>query len=591
MKRNFAIILGLLLVFPLLKAEDTDVKYTNDSVARVSNLSGNAFIQRASDVGYEECVLNTPITEGDRLGTTEGRAEVYFGRANYIRMDNETKIDFLNLPKKDDELVRIRVWSGSIYLDVAGLAKEKDIEIHTADTSFYILDKGLYRIDVKENTETEILVFRGLIEAAGEDGSILIKAGQRLEVAEGRFSSRPSQFVAAANDAFDRWNDTRSIEVTKLVAKQYLPTELEDFEYELGQYGDWMNVPPYGNVWVPRGMGDDWRPYYNGRWTWLPLTSWTWIPYEPWGWAPFHYGRWHWGVGMGWYWIPTSFWGPGWVDWWWDNDYFAWAPLSWWGYPGVFMDGRYYGDRAWDRYPHNSRALTVIRRDQLRAGNISQVALRGDSLKGLTSMSLSNKTLTLRPVGSKTFVQPITGKKIMLRNDGSSSSLKDSGASVGSTRSIRSESLGSGRTAKSGEAKSDKASSSSRTKSERKIRKKDGGSDTSFSRSGGAGTSVNGSGITRRGDLGYPSSSTIGRGRYIREYDNPWRNPSLGGLYRYFSGDRYTSSSRGSSSSGSRITSRSSGSRSSGSRSSVSRGSSSRGSSGSHSSGGVHTKR
>ena len=310
--------------------EPGEVEYTNDSVARLSFLAGNAFIQRASDIGFEECVVNTPVTEGDRLGTTDGRAEVHFGRGNFVRLDNETKIDFLNLPKKGDDTVRIRVWSGSVYLEVSNLAREKGMEIHTADTSFYVLDEGLYRIDVKENTDTEVLVFRGLVEAAGEEGSILVKGGQRLEAAEGRFPSRPSQFMAAANDGFDRWNDSRNIEASKRLPKRYLPNDLEDFEYELGQYGDWMYLSPYGNVWVPRGIDEGWRPYSNGRWTWLPLSGWTWLPYEPWGWSTFHYGRWHWGVGLGWYWIPTSFWGPGWVDWWWDDDYFGWAPISYW---------------------------------------------------------------------------------------------------------------------------------------------------------------------------------------------------------------------------------------------------------------------
>jgi hypothetical protein len=125
---------------------------------------------------------------------------------------------------------------------------------------------------------------------------------------------------------------------------------------EINEHGDWQYLAPYGYVWVPRGMGGDWRPYWNGRWGWLPLTGWTWTPYEPWGWAPFHYGRWHWGVGMGWYWIPSSFWGPAWVNWWWDDYYFGWAPMSWWGYPGILYGGRYYG-RGWEGYyPWDSRA-------------------------------------------------------------------------------------------------------------------------------------------------------------------------------------------------------------------------------------------
>jgi len=599
MKKLFGTLLVLLLVFPLLAEEET--KYTNDSVARLSHLTGNTFIQRASDIGFEECVLNTPITEGDRLGTTDGRAEVHFGQGNYIRLDNETKIDMLSLPKKGNDSVRIRVWAGHVYLDIANLVKEKNIEIHTADTSFYVLDEGLYRVDVKENKDTEVLVFRGLIEAAGEEGSILIKAGQRLEAVEGRFGSRPSQFVAAASDTFDRWNDTRNTEVSKRLAKKYLPNEMEDFEYELGQYGDWMNMPPYGNVWVPGGIDAGWRPYSNGRWTWLPLTGWTWLPYEPWGWATFHYGRWHWGMDFGWYWIPTSMWGPAWVDWWWDNDYFAWAPLSYWGYPVVIVDGMFYGHHYGDYYPYNSHALTVVHRDQLRAKNLSEVALRGDSLKGLSRMSLSNRSLEVRPLSGRTLVQPIEGRKVLLRTGEKSLGTIQGDDRGGEIRTLNPQNLGKGK----GEAKGEpKSAAPAKGATEKKIRKKDESSSNRFgSPWDGAGSipGLNGESeglITKRSVYGYPASPTIHSGKSVRDYDygHTERSSFLSRIIRSFSGEDYSprNSSSSSSSSGSRISSKSGsgsssrGSSSSGSRSSISsRGSSS---SGSHSSGSIRKK-
>lgn len=110
-------------------------------------------------------------------------------------------------------------------------------------------------------------------------------------------------------------------------------------------------------------MADDWRPYYYGRWVWVPLTGWTWVPYEPWGWVAFHYGRWHWAVGIGWYWIPHYAWGPAWVSWWWDMDYFCWAPLGWYGYPVVVINNVFY-DRYTGAYPIHSRALVAVRKDQ-----------------------------------------------------------------------------------------------------------------------------------------------------------------------------------------------------------------------------------
>jgi|GEM_PF-329777 len=502
-------------------APSQETKYTNDSIARLSFVTGKTFIQRASDLGYEEGIVNMPVTEGDRIGTADGRAEIRFGRGNYLRLDNDTKVDVLNLPKQGDDIARIRVWSGSVYVVVGTLAKEKGIEIHTADSSFYVLDRGVYRIDARENQDTQIFVFNGLIEAAGEEGSVLVKAGQRLDVAQGRFDSKPSTFMAVADDSFDRFNESRDSEVGREYAQRRLPEDLQDFEGELDQYGHWAYVAPYGNVWVPGDVGEDWRPYWNGRWTWLPLSGWTWIPYEPWGWATFHYGRWHWGVGLGWYWIPTSLWGPGWVDWWWDDFYFGWAPLSWWGYPAVLLGNSFYGGYYGGYYPHTSRALTVIRRDQLKGPNVSRVALRGDSLKSLNRMSLSNRTLSLRPAGTRISVQPLDGKRVMIRSSGSSGLVPSKGTSARTLRrpstSTSSGSRGSNpaRVSSSGSSKSsDRSASGESRRISRPSTSKSSGSSSGKSgspaRVGKSGSSTKSSGTARNSGSSSKGSSSKG---------------------------------------------------------------------------------
>ncbi len=601
-----------------------DVKYTNDSVAQVSFVEGKTFVQRASDLGFEEGVLNMPVSEGDRLGTADGRMEVHFGRGNYIRLDNDSKLDILNLPKKGDNIARLRVWSGGVYLVVGTLAKEKAIEIHTADSSFYVLDKGIYRINVRENHDTEILVFRGLIEAAGEGGSTLVKAEQRLEVTEGRFSGKPSAFMAVADDAFDRFNQSRNAELGQQFAKngkRYLPEELGDYESELDQNGEWRYVPPYGDVWIPNGVDEDWRPYWNGRWSWLGMSGWTWLPYDTWGWATFHYGRWHWGIDMGWYWIPMSMWGPGWVDWWWDDMYFGWAPLSYWGYPGVLYGGRFYGGYYGGYYPYGSRALTVVRRDQLKSPNVARVAVRDTAtLSTLTKMSLTNRTVNLRPSGTRISVQPMNGNRVMLRKDGNSGGLvQDRG--VGRSAQGERGSQGSAGTAI-------KRDGGSQGKSSAGTQSKSGSSGKSSSGRSSGSSKGSGSGARRihKDEASAPSSSGLGAGygsaiasgaaagprgaasQSLRTYPaSPLvHGPSLsygdGGASRArsFSGGTYYGGSRGSSIGRSYSSPRSGGSSarvsprtgSSSGKSSSSRGSGSvsRGSSGSHSSGGVRRK-
>ncbi|MBS3819193.1 FecR domain-containing protein [bacterium] len=425
MKKILCIATILLMSFFSLNAENSQEReYTNETFARVSYVSGEAYIQRASEIGYEEGIANMPLTEGDRIGTTEGRAEIYLGDSNYIRLDHNTKVDFLNLPTRKDDLIQIKIWTGNVYFSIESLKEEKNIQIHTTDVSAYILDQGTYRIDVKQNEETEIFVFAGLLEAAGETGSTLVKKAQKINFVQGHSSSGPSQFMGVAEDNFDRWSEDRESQVRQQIAQDYLPQELDDFEHELASYGDWAYVPPYGNVWVPGGVGPEWQPYHYGRWTWLSMCGWTWVPYEPWGWATFHYGRWHWSSIYGWYWIPTTRWGPAWVSWHWGYDYFAWSPMSYYGYPGVVINNIYY-DHYTGAYPYRSNALTVIHKSQLKAPNVSKVALSQNSIKNVSKLRLSNKGSTIKPSTHKVTQEKLKGQKILLRRSQNSVELKN----------------------------------------------------------------------------------------------------------------------------------------------------------------------
>lgn len=558
-----AAVLVLILFSGPAFAQDQE-KYTNESVAQLSYVDGKVFIQRPSDLGFEDGTLNTPVSDGDRIGTAEGRAEIHFGRGNYLRLDENTKIDIMDLPKKGDSHIRFRVWSGHVYIVVGTIREEKSIEVHTPDSSFYVLENGIYRVDVRENKETEILVFEGLIEAAGGNGSQLIKSGQRIEIGEGKFKDGPATFMATAEDSFDKFNQSRISQMAGDVpkAKGNLPEEINDYEGQLDQNGRWVYVEQYGNVWVPGGVDESWRPYYNGRWTWLGMTGWTWVPYEPWGWVTFHYGRWGWGGGLGWYWIPTGIWGPAWVSWWSDMDYIGWSPLSWYGYAGILLDGMYYGhgDYHGGYYPGASRSLTVVRRNQLRDGNISAVSLRGSSVQGLNRITMSNNRLSQAPAAARITIQNIESNRIILKRDSSTTKFVGTeGKSADSPRTLPTDRQSIGRKIKEQDGTSGTVGSGSNSGSqsiERRIRKNDSAS------SGAASSSGRPSGTIRT----YPSSSNRGTVSGNRTTSSGSSSPRVA--------PRSGSSSKGSSSS---VKSRGSSSKSSGRSGSSSRGSGSSG--------------
>jgi len=416
MKRITLLFMAFFLAFSLLQAEEP--RYTDASFARLTYISGDTYIQRASDLGYEEGMINMPITEGDRLGTTDGRAEIFIPRGKYIRLDQDTKIDFAQLPSRGKDLISLRLWSGYVYLSVQFLEHDKEIEIHTTDLSLYVLDEGLYRIDVRDGMETEVFVFSGMLEAALETGSFLVKASQRLEAVDGHPVSPPTRFAATMDDGFDRWNASREDRIRQRYARRYLPDGLEDYEYELLEYGGWTYLAPYGYVWTPYSQNPSWRPYHYGKWVWLPLCGWTWVSSSPWGWITSHYGRWHWSITLGWYWIPVRAWGPAWVDWYWMDNYWGWVPLGYYGYPVVIINNVFYP--RWDRdyIPANSRTITVIHKNQLRARNVSKVSLGQESIQKIGKIGLTSQIPEALSVDGVSF-KKIDGSKFIPKQDSS----------------------------------------------------------------------------------------------------------------------------------------------------------------------------
>jgi Family of unknown function (DUF6600) len=99
-----------------------------------------------------------------------------------------------------------------------------------------------------------------------------------------------------------------------------------NYDQTLTEYGDWIMISPYGNVWKPF-VANTWQPYYYGHWVYSDY-GWTWVSYEPFGWIVYHYGYWLDNQYYGWVWIPADDpWSQARVDWNNYGNYICWAPL------------------------------------------------------------------------------------------------------------------------------------------------------------------------------------------------------------------------------------------------------------------------
>lgn len=98
------------------------------------------------------------------------------------------------------------------------------------------------------------------------------------------------------------------------------------FYEALATLGQWLEYGNYGQVWRPRQVGRDWKPYTNGRW--VPTEEgYVFETDEPWGWATYHYGNWVPTEEYGWVWVPGRTWYPNTVTWRTNDEYVGWAPV------------------------------------------------------------------------------------------------------------------------------------------------------------------------------------------------------------------------------------------------------------------------
>src|SRR5262245_51178196 len=291
-------------------------------VARISLIEGEVSYQKSkgsgeseqkskdsgeSDKDWFDATINLPLEENDQLYSgPDGRAEIQLSGRNIVRIDHETNLRFTQF---SPGAIQMALPIGSAYFRIDSLDKRDfDVvdandagnndpvyfEVDTPIVPVTFLKEGIYRIDVREDGSTEVIVRQGEAEVYTEEkGSVIVKEGRRIVIND---QDDQYQITEIENkDDWDRWNDARDkgalASLDSSDSERYVPDAIPGGN-DLTSYGEWIDTDEYGRMWCPRGVAADWAPYRDGYWRWFPSYGWTWISYEPWGWAPYHYGRW-----------------------------------------------------------------------------------------------------------------------------------------------------------------------------------------------------------------------------------------------------------------------------------------------------------
>ena len=280
-------------------------------IVRLSNVEGTVNIDRQTGDGFEKAIMNMPVTEGMVLETKNGgRAEVEFEEGSIVRIAPDTRLAFSQLSLRDSgtRVSAIKVETGLAYVNFAG-SKNDEFTVNFAQESLRLEKEAHFRVDVNEKDAT-LAVFKGDVPVAGASGNFEVGKKQSAT-----FNlSGNDTYTLAKNiepDPYDAWDREQSEYQQRYSARK--SSSAYPYSYgvsDLNYYGNFMNVPGYGNVWQPYFAGVGWNPFMDGAWVWYPGFGYTWVSSYPWGWMPYRYGSWAFASGYGWFWQPG-----GWNNW------------------------------------------------------------------------------------------------------------------------------------------------------------------------------------------------------------------------------------------------------------------------------------
>ena len=136
-----------------MKPNTTTTPRSSASRTSKAKVSSSAPTTKATKKQPPTC----PCSKKIRSAPPSGRLGIYLGRLNYLRLDSDTLVELQKIPQLRKTDLNVRVEKGGIYLDIESLDNEKGIEIQTPDCGIFLLDKGVYRINVIEDPRTEVL--------------------------------------------------------------------------------------------------------------------------------------------------------------------------------------------------------------------------------------------------------------------------------------------------------------------------------------------------------------------------------------------------------------------------------------------------
>jgi hypothetical protein len=303
----FALVFSLA---PLLHAQDFEDEDGHDSQARIVRISYvEGDVRLDTGHGYESATMNVPLTERDWLQTGhDGWAEVQLEDGSLIRLAPDTVIAFTQLARASSgaTLTTVDLDQGEAEFK-ATKHNDGEFNVTVKKNTIALTLSSSFRVTSTNANPLEVAVMKGEVGVSDTDngGEVAVKKNETF-VLDPNDPARYALDKGVDADDLDQWSTQRDDAMSTYASAGpgYAQSPYQYGASDLNYYGQYYDVPGYGEVWQPNNVGYNWDPFSNGYWSYSPGFGYTWVSSYPWGWMPYRYGRWVFVNGRGWCWAP-----------------------------------------------------------------------------------------------------------------------------------------------------------------------------------------------------------------------------------------------------------------------------------------------
>jgi len=280
-------------------------------IVRLSQVDGKVQLDRLIGKGYETAFSNLPITQGARLQTGNGVAEVEFEDNSSMRLIPNTEVEFSELARNTSggTISTMKVLRGTVYVSLAKSPQDL-VRLTSSDGDLALAPTSHIEFHVGAPASS-VSVFNGAVQAKIGQTTTLVSQKKQL-VLNASSPATPTALPRQQKNMFDTWDET-----SVAYHKQFMNASsfsgngissatprygLSDLNY----YGNFSDAGGCGMMWRPYFASAAWDPYGNGIWAFYQGVGYSWVSPYPWGWTPFHSGTWDYCPSQGWGWRPDN---------------------------------------------------------------------------------------------------------------------------------------------------------------------------------------------------------------------------------------------------------------------------------------------